>query len=635
MSKSNSVGNFTRGSQVITHQMRMFAQGMRASLLMGFGCMILWVFWCAWSDLSVTDLYHYVVSWWASFKLSFFSLFGGNKAYGTTMLSFYHFEFKRWMTLRAYSYLQWNVPFLAVKRVEGVFSFFFSIYFLRQLMASFCGGIVLSIGAFMYKGWKKHQKTIERGGSLVTPKTLKNLLRKKGKASDIQVDGIPLVKGAETLHMLLSGTTGAGKTNALHKLLPQIRAKGQKAIIVDLNGSFVSKYYREGKDIILNPLDQRTVHWSPWADCLMKSHYDAFAEALIPNDGTHSDKFWEKAARTVLSSTLEKLENSKKTSELCQMLLGTSIPELEEFLKGTAATYLVSSQGDKMSTSIMGSLTDHIKGLLYVQDTTTPFSIRDWMKQENDDSWLFLTAAPDQRATIRPLLTAWLDMAFNALMSLDHEKAYDLKRRVWFILDELPALQKIPSLQTALAESRKFGGCIVAGIQNMPQLYDIYKQAEAQSMMNLFNTSLIFRTDEPKTCQYLSDKLGEQEIHDVKENISYGANTIRDGVNLNSFEKRHLLVLPTEIALLPDLSCYLKYPGNWPITKIEMKLEKPESIAPTFLVQEIKTEIKYVEKPKTQFSEALSTRQEKFEFEDPLSQKKQNKEQKEEVVSVI
>ena len=39
----------------------------------------------------------------------------------------------------------------------------------------------------------------------------------------------------------------------------------------------------------------------------------------------------------------------------------------------------------------------------------------------------------------------------------------DTKKNLWIILDELPALGKIPSLKTASAEARKYGGCIVAG----------------------------------------------------------------------------------------------------------------------------------------------------------------------------
>ena len=429
-------------------------------------------------------------------------------------------------------------------------------------------GIGLSVILFAYKGWKKHQRTFERGGHLLSSSQLAQSLKRKSQNGDLTFDGLPLVKDAETLHMLFSGTTGSGKTNALHKLLPQIRAKGQKAVIVDVNGTFVSRYYREGYDTLLNPFDPRTAPWSPWADCHTPSHYDAFAEAMVPSGSLQSDRFWEQAARTLLASALEELRDVRHTTELCHLLMGSDLKTLELFFKNTPAHYLMGEATDKMSLSVLATLSPHIKALTFVADTNVPFSIRNWILDDGD-SWLFLTTAPDQRATLKPLITTWLDIAFNGLMSL----ATDRDRRVWFILDELPALQKIPSLPTALAESRKFGGCVVAGIQNIHQLQKIYGHAEAQAIMNLFNTSFIFRTEDPETCRYLSAKLGEQELQDVQENISYGANTMRDGVNLNAMRRQRALVLPTEISLLPNLTCYVKYPGNWPVAKLKMKFE--------------------------------------------------------------
>nr|WP_269745499.1 type IV secretion system DNA-binding domain-containing protein [Candidatus Orientia mediorientalis] len=68
----------------------------------------------------------------------------------------------------------------------------------------------------------------------------------------------------------------------------------------------------------------------------------------------------------------------------------------------------------------------------------------------------------------------------------------DDNSNMWFILDELPALQRIPSLPIALAESRKYGGCFVAGLQNIHQLEEIYGSQEA-SMLDLFNSKFIFR----------------------------------------------------------------------------------------------------------------------------------------------
>lgn len=77
--------------------------------------------------------------------------------------------------------------------------------------------------------------------------------------------------------------------------------------------------------------------------------------------------------------------------------------------------------------------------------------------QSKPNSWLFITARPDQRETLRPFLSAWIDIAINALMVMYENQ----QCRLWFIMDELTALQKLPRLHAGPAEGRKYGECII------------------------------------------------------------------------------------------------------------------------------------------------------------------------------
>ena len=109
---------------------------------------------------------------------------------------------------------------------------------------------------------------------------------------------------------------------------------------------------------------------------------------------------------------------------------------------------------------------------------------------ESHKGWCFIRISPDQCATLRPLLSTWVDISINALMTM----APNPERRQWFVIDELPALQRLPSLETALAESRKYGGCVLAGIQSMPQLNTVYGQSVSRSLLDLFNTKIFSET---------------------------------------------------------------------------------------------------------------------------------------------
>ncbi len=110
----------------------------------------------------------------------------------------------------------------------------------------------------------------------------------------------------------------------------------------------------------------------------------------------------------------------------------------------------------------------------------------------------------------------------------------------------------------------------MAGFQSMPQLTTVYGTSSAQTLLDLFNTQIFFRNTDPNTTEWISKVLGEEEIQEVQENVSYGADTVRDGVSLSHQERKKSIVLPTEIAILEDLQCYVKLPGGYPVTRVKM-----------------------------------------------------------------
>ncbi len=45
---------------------------------------------------------------------------------------------------------------------------------------------------------------------------------------------------------------------------------------------------------------------------------------------------------------------------------------------------------------------------------------------------------------------------------------------------------------------------------------------------------------------------------------------MRDGVSLSHHTRQKPLVMPTELSQLEDLECYIKLPGDYPCTKLQM-----------------------------------------------------------------
>ena len=449
---------------------------------------------------------------------------------------------------------------------------------------SFIGYFIL-IGIWSYIGNKHRRKKHERGSTFLTASELAKLLKIKKIDSSFYLDKLPLVKDKETAHMLITGTTGAGKSNCFNTLLPQIRLKKQKAIVIDITGEYISKFYNEKTDIILNPLDTRSAKWHIWAECNTPEQYDTMASSLI-QENKNIDAFWINNSRTLFTTAAFKLKEAgiTSTSELIDILIIKSLKNIQGFFKTTRAASIISDQNEKTSISIRATLAASLKSLDYLEDTKESFSIREWVEDKEshyESSWLFLTCRADQRETLKPLLSCFMDTAINSLMTLDP----DSERRLWFIIDELAALNKLPSLPTMLAEGRKYGGCVLIGTQSVPQINEIYGYNLAQSLLDLFNTRVFFRSLDPTTAAWVSKCLGEAEQTEPTENMSYGAHEMRDGVSLSQITKVKPLVMPTEISKLEDLEAYIQLPGV-AITKMKFTYKTLNQVAKGFILNE-------------------------------------------------
>ena len=433
------------------------------------------------------------------------------------------------------------------------------------------GGIFALIILFFFVRGKMSAKKQHIAGNIISPawKVALNLKLTR-KASSIHIGKLPLVKGTETQHVLVTGGTGSGKSNCFHHLLPQIREKGQRAVIIDTTGVFVDRYYRENQDVILNPFDQRGCAWHPWIECIDNFDYEALAESFIPQTYSDHEKYWNTAARSLFSSVLIKLKDSSKTSELNKWMLFEPLSRLASFIAGTKAASHIDMNSERTAASVRSVASSYLSSMEFIEDTETPFSIREWIRNGKQGSWLFLTAKPNQRAALTPLLSCWFSIAMRSLLLLEP----DLKRRIWFIIDELPSLHRLKDLECFLSESRKYGGCALLAIQSPSQLEAIYGKDVTRTILGNCGTKIIFSEQDPEIATKISKAFGEREIKEYQKGLSYGANDVRDGVNLTLQTRQQPLIPATAIQFLKKNEAFVRLPGNYPITQIKLSIAK-------------------------------------------------------------
>lgn len=145
----------------------------------------------------------------------------------------------------------------------------------------------------------------------------------------------------------------------------------------------------------------------------------------------------------------------------------------------------------------------------------------------------------------------------------------------------------MPSLKEVLAEGRKYGACFVATIQDLHQLRTIYGREATEALLSCFNTTVCFRTGSNESAVWAEHYFGCQEVLEMREGFSYGANDMRDGVTLNQERRKSSVIMSSEFSKLNDLEAYLKLPGNFPITKLKFKYQEKPDIAEPLVARDI------------------------------------------------
>lgn len=483
---------------------------------------------------------------------------------------------------------------------------------------AYCGFFTMKIVAVLFvaltillvrRGLKKSGVKFNRGAKIGRfEETRKTILKhnKSRKYKSYTLAGMPYPYYSEMEHTLVVGSTGVGKTVLISDLVEQIRKRGDKAIIYDKKCDYISWFYNKSKDFILNPFDTRGSKWNLLAEIEHIAHLKSLSQAFIADSPGNIDKIWDEAGRIAFSGILEKflIQGEELTNrEIVDRILRQDLKSLEELVKGTYAQALMGSDSPKITASVLFVLASSLNSLRLTQGKREDsFSIRKWLRDDKRDSILFVSSEQTLSKELSPLITAWFEIAISGILS----QSQNLDRKTWIILDELPTLNRIPSLSQGLSVARSYGGCFVLGIQNIAQMREIYGKNTTEDISSECNTRCIFKTNDPDTARWMAQNLGEEDITEFKEGVSYGANTMRDGININEHNRIRSIILPSEIQHMKKLNLLVKMP-DYPAAKTELKFKQRELPEKPFINDDkLIGELQEIDKIITEAEEASS-----------------------------
>jgi hypothetical protein len=162
-------------------------------------------------------------------------------------------------------------------------------------------------------------------------------------------------------------------------------------------------------------------------------------------------------------------------------------------------------------------------------------------------------------------------------------------RPVWFILDELATLQRLPQLHTAITENRKSHNPVVIGFQGRSQLETRYGN-DAEAILSQPATKIFLGTSEAHAAKWISETIGEVEIERVRESRSNGTwGPSRQSTSYNLERQVEPLVMASEITGLEPHRGYLKL-GNLVVRLSGAFVELPDR-QPAFIERPMPTRV--------------------------------------------
>jgi type IV secretory pathway TraG/TraD family ATPase VirD4 len=374
----------------------------------------------------------------------------------------------------------------------------------------------------------------------------------------------------EYSHILVAGDSGTGKSLLIRQLLHEVAARGETAIVYDPALDYAPQFYqRDRGDVILNPLDARSPYWSPADELRHDAEALTIAESLFPDEPYDTNKFFTRAPRRIFAHLL-KLGPSAQ--DLAVWLRDEA--ELDRLLAGTPYAAMVKAKAPPQRTGVISSLNmvaDALELLPTEIQGSGRWSATGWSRDRQ--GWLFLTSTPETRPSLKPLFSLWFDLLVLRLMNQGRPGV----RPVWFVIDELASLQRLPQLHTAITENRKSHNPVVLGFQSRSQLQVLYGR-QAETMLSQPATKFFFRVSEADAAEWVSRTIGNIETERLAESRSSG------GAREKSWglERRiEPLVMDSEISGLPDLHGYMKH-GNL-VVRVRVPYSKPVHIAPEFV----------------------------------------------------
>ncbi|WP_339865102.1 type IV secretion system DNA-binding domain-containing protein [Paremcibacter congregatus] len=376
--------------------------------------------------------------------------------------------------------------------------------------------------------------------------------RKECKVSGPGIELLPritLSRDRETLHHLIWGSVGGGKTQTMLRYILAAYHRGDSLLVLDTKGDMMSNL--PGDPILIAPHDKRSLVWDVAADCRTRQDARELAARFIPES---HDQMWSNAAREIFVACIVYLQATRDeewTWRDLHKVVTLDIAELTKIARqyhGDALRNL-SPPDSKTTHSTLATFQAHMTTVATFAEawgdaSQGKFSIHAWLHNPPSFRPVILQHDP----AYADLSRIWVGsmVSFLASMVGSPRLTESKRRRIWLFLDEFPQLHPIRNFASLIELGRSKGVISVIGVQDLAQLRATYGREQAGAWPGMIGTKIITRINMSASAEEASQMIGDQEVERRVKNVSRSGQ--QTNVSITRHRERRRVMTAAEIA---------------------------------------------------------------------------------------
>lgn len=375
-------------------------------------------------------------------------------------------------------------------------------------------------------------------------------------------------EGILSRHILLLGGSGCGKTKSICYVLENLRKQMGKediSIVFDTKGEFYDLFSKEGDVVIGNSMRFRAVShtWNifdeiladGWDDENIAENAREIAAALFHGRGSSTQPFFCNAARDIFGGILfHFIHQVQKDPAVWRKRLNNA-DLINAFRQYTVEDYrkifssyrslrsLLTYFGDGRSNQALGvfgelnsMLAEYFVGVMARHDPDRSISMRKAVRARGGIT-IFVEYDLGVGETLTPVYRLLIDQALKEALGRTAKAG-----NVYLIADEFKLLPKLQHIDDALNFGRGLGVRVVAGIQSIDQLYDVYGRDKGNVIAGGFGSIFAYHTNDASSREYITKRFGANVVAYTYTNRQTNAVLCRerDGNTVEDWEQMNL-----------------------------------------------------------------------------------------------